>query len=417
MLLSVQVDAQTKSKRDIRYSNEFKKFALSLHFLSPRTYKEFKKSFTLPSVRTLQSFTYNWNINWKVPLCYCFAGTTCTSGTLKNIIFDAIIKLRESGATVHTLVTDMGSNFPQMSRELEFCDKFASWSYIVQFYSKDIQQWIKAASKLSPIHIEPNNFSKMKVKYAVQVLSNHVAARMCTLMGSIRQQGGNCVNPTPIQFTRAFKKLFSIKLLQSSDTKNCAPDSDEILNLMETSNLRFITSDFNESFTQKILDVPTHDYRSMDLPEQNAFKYVCGYLIKRCLSIHSCEACTDYMNKDIRILDETTLYCSFRDYGSENGELFGALTIPSNNLCLYIHKLDEIFVKNFETNCYNKNIGIYLLSLVQDINFQSPCPDFPIDFFRKLFLRMRIYFALLQHNKACKGVDQSNRKRWNILHL
>jgi len=73
--------------------------------------------------------------------------------------------------------------------------------------------------------------------------------------------------------------------------------------------------------------------------------------------------------KDIHILDET-LYCSFRDYGSENGELFGALTIPSNNFCLYIYiyiyiyiyKLDEIFIKNFELIVIKKILVFYLLS-------------------------------------------------------
>lgn len=35
----------------------------------------------------------------------------------------------------------------------------------------------------------------------------------------IRQQDGNCVNPTPIQFIRVFKKLFSMKILQHSDTR------------------------------------------------------------------------------------------------------------------------------------------------------------------------------------------------------
>lgn len=296
LLLSAQVDAQTKGKRGIRYNNEFKKFAQSMYFLSPRNYKELRKSFALPSVRTLQSFLCNWNIvpginikifealkiklnslplierhcilcademslkshlfynvsrdeiigfqdvgdnklpipaksafvimacsiagNWKVPLCYCFVASTCSSDTIKTIIFDAIIKLKECGATVHALITDMGSNFLQLSRELgisnqnsifvvnaqnilyifdtphlikatrnnllkynlKFNDQFASWFYIVQFYLKDTKQGIKAAPKLSPIHIEPNNFSRMKVKYAVQVLSNHVAAGMCTLM-------------------------------------------------------------------------------------------------------------------------------------------------------------------------------------------------------------------------------------------
>lgn len=39
--------------------------------------------------------------------------------------------------------------------------------------------------------------------------------------GSVRQQGGNCLNPTPIQFSRAFKKLFSMKILQHTNTQNC----------------------------------------------------------------------------------------------------------------------------------------------------------------------------------------------------
>ena len=31
--------------------------------------------------------------------------------------------------------------------------------HFIQFYSEDTQQWIKAAPKLFPIHIEPNIFS------------------------------------------------------------------------------------------------------------------------------------------------------------------------------------------------------------------------------------------------------------------
>ena len=46
--------------------------------------------------------------------------------------------------------------------------------------------------------------------------------------GSIRQQGGNSDNPTPIQFTRAFRKLFFSSFLNSS-TGNCADDFDNLL--------------------------------------------------------------------------------------------------------------------------------------------------------------------------------------------
>ncbi|XP_024869566.1 uncharacterized protein LOC112453189 isoform X2 [Temnothorax curvispinosus] len=234
MLLSVQVDAQTRDKRGIRYNNDFKKFALSMYFLSPRNYKELRKIFTLPSVRTLQSFTYNWNIlpglnikvfealkiklnslslierhcvlcidemslkshlfydvsrdeiigfqdvgdnklpisaknafvimarsiagNWKVPLCYCFVATTCTSDTIKTIIFDAIRKLKECGATVHALITDMGSNFLQLSRELGISTKNSMFVVDEQniLYIFDTPHLIKATR---------NNLLKYNLKF------------------------------------------------------------------------------------------------------------------------------------------------------------------------------------------------------------------------------------------------------------
>lgn len=264
----------------------------------------------------------------------------------------------------------------------------------MEFYNRDNKQWIKTASKLSYCHIQPNNFLRMKVKYAVQIFSNRVAAGMCTQMssgflpsktigtidlivhfdklfdmlnssslvtpkehakiftgskkqiefleemshfiksikvikengsnvkcldcwqitikstielwkilkdlnfpylrmrrvnqdclenffGSVRQQSGNSLNPTPIQFSRAFKKLFSLRYFKHSDTQNCAEDKDEMLNILQTSCNNEPISEFVPSPTNKvILDIPVHDYYSMDLPEENAFKYVCGYLIK-----------------------------------------------------------------------------------------------------------------------------------------
>lgn len=49
--------------------------------------------------------------NWKLPVCFCFVETACKSNVLKPILFDVICKLKDYGAMVHTLITDMGSNF------------------------------------------------------------------------------------------------------------------------------------------------------------------------------------------------------------------------------------------------------------------------------------------------------------------
>jgi hypothetical protein len=47
--------------------------------------------------------------------------------------------------------------------------------------------------------------------------------------GAIRQQGGNSENPTPLQFTRAFRKLFFNSYLLPMGTGNCAADLDALL--------------------------------------------------------------------------------------------------------------------------------------------------------------------------------------------
>ena len=55
-----------------------------------------------------------------------------------------------------------------------------SWKDVVHFYNVD-SNTIKSASKLSLDHIYPNNFQKMKVNLATQVLSRTVVAGMRTL--------------------------------------------------------------------------------------------------------------------------------------------------------------------------------------------------------------------------------------------
>ncbi|KAG5873519.1 hypothetical protein JTB14_026605 [Gonioctena quinquepunctata] len=47
--------------------------------------------------------------------------------------------------------------------------------------------------------------------------------------GKIRQQSGNCKNPTPIQFQRGFKKLFALGYFEQTEGTNCLEEFDEIL--------------------------------------------------------------------------------------------------------------------------------------------------------------------------------------------
>ena len=80
------------------------------------------------------------------------------------------------------------------------------------------------------------------------------------------------------------------------ETQNCVPDNDDILNLIRMSNIKeSTTSKFVSSSAHEILNIPNHE--SFHDFEENALKYVCDYLIKKCTAIHPCDMCTKYENK------------------------------------------------------------------------------------------------------------------------
>lgn len=100
--------------------------------------------------------------------------------------------------------------------------------------------------------------------------------------GVVRQQNGNCLNPTPIQFHRSFRKLACNKLLHAG-TANCEEDDDGILlKLGENSNkneaeLTHLRVSLTTNTNARIIDT---DYQNMDVLEKKNTRYVCGYLMK-----------------------------------------------------------------------------------------------------------------------------------------
>lgn len=121
---------------------------------------------------------------------------------------------------------------------------------------------------------------------------------------AIRQQGGNCQNPTPIMFARAFRKLFSLNYFHFAEGFNCVQDLDSILvNLgakdFEQSNLLLPNT---PTFNSLVIDCT--DYQNLDLSEENALIYVVGYFFFKCLHKHKCEKCIAYSqaNKEILVI-------------------------------------------------------------------------------------------------------------------
>jgi hypothetical protein len=76
---------------------------------------------------------------------------------------------------------------------------------------------------------------------------------------------------------------------------------------------------------RKAFVVENCDYHEKTFPEVNAFKYVCGYLIKKCLQIHSCKVCIEFGNDDAE-LDHPNLFIHFKAYNKKYNTFNGLKT-------------------------------------------------------------------------------------------
>jgi len=153
--------------------------------------------------------------SWK-PFGYFFLHSTMQASDLVKIIEQVVRKLKAINLKVIALISDMGSNFYKLSKLLNidteqsyfkvdeekifyifdsphlikatrnnlhqhsfvYNDKRTSWKYIEEYYESDKKAEFRSSPKLTDAHVNPNNFQKMKVKIATQVLSRSVAAGM-----------------------------------------------------------------------------------------------------------------------------------------------------------------------------------------------------------------------------------------------
>jgi hypothetical protein len=159
--------------------------------------------------------------------------------------------------------------------------------------------------------------------------------RIENLFGTFRNQNSNNMNPTPVQFYYAFKKIFCLNYFQYSENFNCIQDFDDILSeISDHSNKEIQNIIFPEKSPFKFktpLPIGSVDYMDLSLPNQNSLTYVCGYLMKRCLEKHSCDVCT-YTNyaKFQQDLDQSFLFSHFKAYTHKEYSTCNNLIMPHN---------------------------------------------------------------------------------------
>ena len=508
--------------------------------------------------------------NWKQPLGYYLVHESCPSSILKTKLFEIIGQITSIGLQVRAIISDLGSNFQKLLREMNitptapwfmyngrkifylfdpphlikavrnnlinydfhYGHKIAQWNDILTMYERDKSLAIRCCPKLTDKHVHLIGFTKMKVKYATQILSHSVSATIFTYVslgalpstgastaelvanfdkifdclnsstlnspkqhrrpisdksvhheflsdmlsfiksikvvdratqqdhtnnlkclnglcltitgvlslwkmlheedsidflltrrlnqdhlenffGSIRQQGGNSDNPTPLQFTRAFRKLFYDHCLVLS-SGNCTEDLDAIL--LAGSNFQKASKpperDVTEGPAAAPMEVDVTDYKSClegNIIGMNAVTYVTGYLLKKCFLKHSCDICQNALTKQ-ELNSSTQLLCLFKAYEETKEKPFGGLISPSDAFLDHVLGLEAKFVIEFENNVSKLEIGKYLLSKLPTFSLLG-CPSFPSLYLLRLFVRMRIHYAL---NLVTEHCTLQRRKIENI---
>ena len=142
--------------------------------------------------------------------------------------------------------------------------------------------------------------------------------------------------------------------------------------------------------------------------------YVSGYLLNKSFKIHSCTNCKQVLVSN-NLDDDRKQFCFFKAYKEPN---FGGLNVPSTFYLEYIIKLEDAFVKCFSVTTENSNVGANVLKIIQRITVPfSACPQFPLEYLQKLFVRMRIYYSIKFANREFSSTKKKSRKYIKVKHL
>lgn len=183
---------------------------------------------------------------WKSIISYFPSKTAVTGESLKNLILENIELLTKIGFKVATIICDQGSgnrsayNLLKVQKkkpyffyndtkiyaifdvchliksarnslqknDMETVDGYASWKNVKEMHNIDRKNATKMCPRLSEKHIYLNNFDKMKVKLATQVLSHSCSAAI-KMMNEKNLFSENCkINAIPT--SNLLKRMDSI---------------------------------------------------------------------------------------------------------------------------------------------------------------------------------------------------------------
>ena len=258
---------------------------------------------------------------------------TTASGTAEMISkFDQIFDSLNSSSFKDSKIfrRPMSADSPHEKFLSEMVDFISSLRVIDPTTNKDVTNILKC---LKGLKLTLNGtlalWKHLQTLYSVQFLiTRQLNQNPLENFGSVRQQGSNANNPTPIQFCSAFRKPFYHNILVQS-TGNCTEYFDSVL-VGPNYN---INSQASEKGPQPF-NFEDSNYK-LNLFENYLFSliamtYVAGYLLKKCFEMHKCQDCHKNL-VSLELDNSSKLICYFKGY--ESTQIVWWITGPSKKFC------------------------------------------------------------------------------------
>ncbi len=503
--------------------------------------------------------------NWNQPVGYVFTRTACKAEVVQALISECLDKCKESGCDVKVVVSDQGTNFQSLVRKLgvtpenpyfshgghkyfymydpphllksirnnlnkytiQFGDKKATWGVIENYYKTDVQQTFRLTPKLTDRHIYLPPFSKMKVKWAAQVISRSLAAALethKTVLGSdaegtaeflakfndifdavnssnlysmkklcsalsdrsghidflqqskqwiaslkvvagsdditssvkclhgwqltlncilqlwpvlrdehnftflctrrlnqdpleqffsvIRQRGGKCQNPTPLNFSRIYKSVTCQKLLKPVQTGNCEMNVTQILGTLSACKIpankkvvkKVAKSNASINGLQIIPAINQWNAEKVKRLQDNALHYVCGYVLRKIRKWHECTACDKILLGGNGYAKHNETFTMLKKFTPEAN-----LVNASQAFHWYVVRCENVLLKQFEKHSYKPDISSTLVEKLKSVYVPTRCMGFPKYKFLIFFVRVRIFYLLKFFNASLNSSKPKNK--------
>ena len=199
---------------------------------------------------------------------------------------------------------------------------------------------------------------------------------------AIRQKGGSCDNPTPLDFMRLFKQLCCKQLVVASVSGNSEVDLSAVLATLRTEKQKInMEVGLNVKPDSGYTLFPT-DLSSACL-EENGLYYVCGYLLRKLLKWHNCVDCDMMLHDFEPPTDSLSVYLKQRSFSDISK---GGLLSVSSCFYQYVMECERIFATVFESSGHEPKILRNVVARLSAVPAPVTCASFPkTNFYNFLF--------------------------------